>query len=46
MWIILAIVQAICFLLSNGRFHPLAKILEGRHASSEGNYVVPRKVKE
>ena len=29
MWILLAIVQTICFLLSNGRFHPLAKILEG-----------------
>ena len=28
-WIILAIVQTICFLLSNGKFHPLAKILEG-----------------
>ena len=28
-WIMLAIVQAICFLLSNGKFHPLAKILEG-----------------
>ena len=28
-WIMLAIVQAICFILSNGKFHPLAKILEG-----------------
>ena len=28
-WIMLAIVQAICFLLSNGKFHPLAKIFEG-----------------
>ena len=27
LWILLSIVQAICFVLSNGRFHPLAKIL-------------------
>ncbi len=40
-WIILAIVQAICFSLSNGRFHPLAKILEGCDASSEGKCTVP-----
>ena len=44
-WIILAIVQATCFLLSNGTFHPLAKILEGCDASSEGNYAEPRNVK-
>ena len=25
--ILLSIVQAVCFVLSNGRFHPLAKIL-------------------
>ena len=42
MWIILAIIQAICFLLSNGRFHPLAKILKGCDASSEGNCAVPK----
>ena len=36
MWILLAIVQTICFLLSNGRFHPLAKILEGCDANSAG----------
>ena len=35
-WILLAIAQTICFLFSNGRFHPLAKILEGCDASSEG----------
>ena len=28
-WIILAFVQAVCFILSNGRFHPLANILKG-----------------
>ena len=27
LWILLSIVQATCFVLSNGRFHPLAKIL-------------------
>ena len=27
-WILLAIMQAVCFLLSNGKLHPLAKILE------------------
>ena len=34
-WIIMAIVQAVCFVLSNGRFHPLAKILGD---CDEGNY--------
>jgi hypothetical protein len=28
-WIFLAIIQAICFLLGNEKFHPLAEILEG-----------------
>ena len=45
MWIILAIIQAICFLLSNGRFHPLAKLLEGCDVSSEGKFAMPRQVK-
>ena len=27
LWILLSIVQATCFVLSNGIFHPLAKIL-------------------
>ena len=35
-WIIMAIVQAVCFVLSNGRFHPLAKILEDCDDSDEG----------
>ena len=33
-WILLAIIQAICFLFSNGKLHPLAKILE---ACNDGN---------
>ena len=41
-WIMLAIVQAICFLLSNGRFHPLSKLLERCDTSSEGNYAYIR----
>ena len=36
LWIILAIIQAVCFVLSNGRFHPLAKILEDCDVSDEG----------
>ena len=28
-WIILTIIQAFCFVLSNGRFHPLVDILHG-----------------
>ena len=28
-WIILATIQIVCFILSNGRFHPLANILKG-----------------
>ena len=27
LWILLSIVQALCFLFSHGRFHPLVKIL-------------------
>ena len=38
LWIIMAIVQAVCFVLSNGRFHPLAKILEDCDGSNEGEY--------
>jgi hypothetical protein len=36
LWIIMAIVQAVCFVLSNGQFHPLAKILEDCGGSDEG----------
>ena len=36
-WIMLAIVQAIGFLLSNEKFHPLVKILEGCDVNIEGN---------
>ena len=28
-WIVLTIIQVSCFILVNGKFHPLAKILEG-----------------
>ena len=28
-WILLTIIQAFCFVLSNGRFHPLVDILHG-----------------
>ena len=28
-WIILSITQAFCFFLANGKYHPLAKILDG-----------------
>ena len=35
-WIILAMVQAVCFVLSNGWFHPLAKILEDCGGSNQG----------
>ena len=34
-WIALTITQASCFILANGKFHPLAKILDG----SDGNDV-------
>ena len=37
-WIIMAIVQAFCFVLSNGQFHPLAKILEDCDGSDKGKY--------
>ena len=28
-WILLTLVQSICFILYNGRFHPLSNILDG-----------------
>ena len=43
-WIIMAIIQAVCFVLSNGRFHPLAKILEDFDGSDEGKYFLTVKV--
>ena len=42
-WMILAIVQAVSFILSNGRFHPLTKILEGCDDIAKGkclNYII------
>ena len=28
-WIVMSIIQTVCFVLANGKFHPLAAILEG-----------------
>ena len=44
-WIIFAILQAICFLFANGRYHPLSKILEGSDASGKGKFAMPRQVR-
>ena len=35
-WILLTIVQAICFILYNGKFHPLSKILDGCEVQRKG----------
>ena len=35
-WILLTIVQAICFILYNGKFHPLSKILDGWEVQRKG----------
>ena len=35
-WILLTIVQAICFVLYNGKFHPLSKILDGCEVQMKG----------
>ena len=35
-WILLTIVQAICFILYNGSFHPLSKILDGSEVQRKG----------
>ena len=35
-WILLTIVQAICFILYNGKFHPLSKILDGCNVERKG----------
>ena len=40
----MAIIQAVCFVLSNAQFHPLAKILEDCDGSDEGNYFLKFKV--
>ena len=34
-WILFAIIQVVCFLLSNGKLHPLAKILEACDGSNK-----------
>ena len=35
-WILLTIVQAICFVLYNGKFHTLSKILDGCEVQRKG----------
>ena len=35
-WILLTITQAICFILYNGKFHPLSKILGGFNVERKG----------
>ena len=35
-WILLTIVQTICFILYNGKFHPLSKILDGCEVQRKG----------
>ena len=35
-WILLTIIQAICFILYNGKFHPLSKILDGCEVQRKG----------
>ena len=44
-WIIFAIVQTICFLFSNGTFHPLSKILKRCESSGEGKFAVFRQLR-
>ena len=35
-WILLTIMQAVCFVLYNGKFHPLSKILDGHNDEIKG----------
>ena len=35
-WILLTIAQVICFILYNGKFHPLSKILDGCEVQRKG----------
>ena len=35
-WILLTIIQAVCFILYNGKFHPLSKILSGCNIERKG----------
>ena len=44
-WILLAVVQAICFVLSNGKLHPLAKIVEDFENGNEGKFAVYNSIK-
>ena len=43
-WIILAIIQAVSFVLGNERLHPLAKLVEDSDSSDEGKYFLIVKV--
>ena len=40
-WIFLAIVQSICFVMSNGKLHPLAKIIKEHEDVNEGILFCP-----
>ena len=35
-WIILTVIQAICFILYNGKYHPLSMILDGCNVERTG----------
>ena len=35
-WILLTILQAVCFILYNGKFHPLSTILDGCNVEKKG----------
>ena len=39
-WILIAILQAISFMLYHGKFHPLAKILDGCSVEEESNDIM------
>ena len=40
-WILLASVQSICFVMSNGKLHPLAKIIKDYDDINEGILFLP-----
>jgi hypothetical protein len=43
-WIIMAIIQAVSFVLGNERLHPLAKLVEDSDTTDEGKYFLIVKV--
>ena len=37
LWIVMSIIHSVCFILANGKFHPLAAILKANNEANQVN---------